>query len=64
MHKKNLHNLTLKFFVYHNMKTVMNSMQLYHWYNKGFKLTVCNENLIFLFLKQNICCGYSKEPSQ
>ena len=24
----------------------------------------CNENLIFLFLHQNICCGYSKEPSQ
>ena len=23
-----------------------------------------NENLIFLFLNQNICCGYSKEPSQ
>ena len=24
----------------------------------------CNENVIFLFLKQNICCGYSKELSQ
>ena len=23
-----------------------------------------NENLIFLFLNQNICCRYSKEPSQ
>ena len=23
---------------------------------------VRNENLIFLFLNQNICCGYSKEP--
>ena len=23
-----------------------------------------NENLFFLFLHQNICCGYSKEPSQ
>ena len=23
-----------------------------------------NENLIFFFLNQNICCGYSKEPSQ
>ena len=29
----------------------------------GLKLRVCNENLIFLFLNQNICCGYSKEPS-
>ena len=27
-------------------------------------LRVCNENLIFLFLNQNICCGFSKEPSQ
>ena len=25
---------------------------------------MCKENLIFLFLNQNICCGYSKEPSQ
>ena len=26
----------------------------------GRKLRVCNENLIFLFLNQNICFGYSK----
>ena len=25
---------------------------------------VRNENLIFLLLNQNICCGYSKGPSQ
>ena len=30
----------------------------------GLKLRVCNENQIFLFLNLNICCGYSKEPSQ
>ena len=30
----------------------------------GLQLRVCNKNLIFLFLNQNICCGYSKEPSQ
>ena len=30
----------------------------------GFKLRVCNENLILLYLDQNICLGYSKEPSQ
>ena len=30
----------------------------------GLKSRVRNENLIFLFLNQNICCGYSKEPSQ
>ena len=30
----------------------------------GPKLTVCNQKIFFLFLNQNICCGYSKEPSQ
>ena len=25
-------------------------------------LRVLNENLIFLFLNQNICCGYSNGP--
>ena len=30
----------------------------------GLWLKVRNENFIFLFLNQNICCGYSKEPSQ
>ena len=29
----------------------------------GPKIWVRNEKLFFLFLKQNICCGYSKEPS-
>ena len=24
---------------------------------------MCNKKLFFLFLNQNICCGYSKEPS-
>ena len=28
----------------------------------GLHLRVCNKNLIFLFLKQNICFGHSKEP--
>ena len=27
-------------------------------------LRMCNENLIFLFLHQNICCGFSKEPTR
>ena len=27
-------------------------------------LRVLNQKLIFVFLKQNICSGYSKEPSQ
>ena len=30
----------------------------------GLKLRVCIEKIIFLSLNQNICCGYSKEPSQ
>ena len=33
-------------------------------YIPGLQLRVRNEKLIFLFLNQNICCGYSKEPSQ
>ena len=39
----------------------------YVWENpseSGLQLRVCKENLIFLFLSQNICCGYSKESSQ
>ena len=30
---------------------------------KGLQIRVCNGKLFFLFLNQNICCGYSKEPS-
>ena len=33
-------------------------------YHTELKLRVRKENLIFLFLNQNICCGYSKELSQ
>ena len=32
--------------------------------NSGPQIRVCNWKLFFLFLNQNICCGYSKEPSQ
>ena len=32
------------------------------WVWSGF--SVQNQKLIFLFLNRNICCGYSKEPSQ
>ena len=39
------------------------SMRLYT-IQPGPQSRVCNKNLIFLFLKENICCGYSKEPSQ
>ena len=30
----------------------------------GLQIRVCNWKLLFLFLNQNICCGYSKELSQ
>ena len=30
----------------------------------GLYLRECTKKLIFLFLNRNICCGYSKEPSQ
>ena len=37
-----------------------------YWYThiSGLKLTVRNRKIIFLFFNQNLCCGYSKEPSQ
>ena len=28
-----------------------------------YLIRVCNQNLILLFLNQNICCGYSEELS-
>ena len=28
----------------------------------GLNLRVRNRKILFLFLNQNICCGYSKEP--
>ena len=30
----------------------------------GLQIRVCTRKLFILFLNQNICCGYSKEPSQ
>ena len=30
----------------------------------GLQIRVRNWKLFFLFLNQNICCGYSKEPSR
>ena len=32
--------------------------------NAGLELRVRHRKTIFLFLNQNICCGYSKEPSR
>ena len=36
----------------------------FHVTYTGLELRVHNKNVTFLFLNQNICCGYSKEPSQ
>ena len=30
----------------------------------GLQIRLCTGKLFFLFLSQNICCGYSKESSQ
>ena len=38
--------------------------QVYFDSSKYFELQAFYWRLIFLFLNQNICCGYSKEPSQ
>ena len=34
------------------------------WHLAGPQIRVRNWKLVFLFLNQNICCGYSKEPSR
>ena len=35
-----------------------------YWWVSGLLLRVRNRKIIFLFLNQNICCGYLKEQSQ
>ena len=35
-----------------------------HYYYSGLHIRVCIGKLFSLFPIQNICCGYSKEPSQ
>ena len=44
-----------------------NKVMLKHAYSAtgtGLQISVRNQKLTFLFLSQNICCGYSKELSQ
>ena len=33
-------------------------------HDAGLQIRVRTEKLLVLFFNQNICCGYSKEPSQ
>ena len=39
-------------------------LQFLKYDKKKIEQNVLYKKIIFLFLKQNICCGYSKEPSQ
>ena len=49
-------NLMQVHFVAHLTRLIMNSMMI----KSGLSLRVHIEKFIFLFLNQNICCGYSK----
>ena len=49
---------------FHNDWLFNSTLTRYAMNGSGLKLRVHNENLIFLFLNQNICCGYLNEPSQ
>ena len=44
--------------------TNMNLLSKYQITIAGLQIRVCTGKLFFLLLNQNICCGYSKEPSQ
>ena len=50
----------LKWMVKKNIHN-LNRIILFIW---NYDISVRTKMLIFLFLNQNICCGYSKEPSQ
>ena len=52
---KKVMSFMLKMFAYQDLSKLI---------GRGLYLRVRNENLIFLILNQNVCCGYSKEPSQ
>ena len=41
-------------------KLVTGTLKIYHL--AGSQIRVRNKKLVFLFLNQNIGCGYSKEP--
>ena len=50
-----------------NMHSCVDTSMLVPYSNRpstGLQIRVGNWKLFFLFLDQNICCGYSKEPSQ
>ena len=57
------------FFVYKEISSPKNAAILNYKISKiinttGLQIRVHTKKLFFLFLNQNICGGYSKEPSQ
>ena len=42
----------------------VNFLDQLSWPTPGLQIRVLTWKLFFLFLNQNICCGYSKEPSR
>ena len=43
---------------------LLKRLQSTYGYNADLNIRVHNRKIFFVFLNQNICCGYSKEPSQ
>ena len=59
--KKNLRKSFAQYVLYKKNNSLISQAKHMLWV---LKRTISMIFLIFLFLKQNICCGYSKEPSQ
>ena len=47
-----------------NVKVVRGMSGKFALLHHAFILRVLTKKIVFLFLNQNICCGYSKEPSR
>ena len=58
--------MNLSLYSYHSLRCPLFHYNIqWIWKRQSrLQLRVRNKNLFFLFLNQNICCGYSKEPSQ
>ena len=62
-----LHGYVLLMYVLHTYNECHRKYLLFkpHYLQaSGLQINVRNWKLFFLFLNQNICCGYSNEPSQ
>ena len=47
--------------VKHSIREPLGSQQNNNFHSPFSKVQDCNENLTFLSLNQNICCGYQKD---